>query len=276
VDDVHRSLNLLRAELKDAGNTGMADVVEKFQGHLEKHYAPGTKIKAEQIRKLKGEIGEAAGMSGEQAVTPFAKRAKQLIYGAMNETIESAASRTPGVSVDRLRQLNGDMSMFITVRDALADRAAKAASGRTNLYEVVAAGASAAAGGAAGGLDGMLLASGANAARKAALPVARATDYQLSKLVLAARAGSTPAQLGQLAIELGVSRAIAQEIGRRGISALETPQDMSGPKALLAIKAAATKGPVPPALIQQAIESGVPEDAITSAIGTARDDLPTY
>jgi hypothetical protein len=218
-DDVQRNLNLLRAELKDAGNTGMADVVERFQGHITKHFAEGAKVTASQLRRLKGEIGEAAQLG--QADPSFATRAKRLIYGALNQTIEDAAANTPGVSVARLRELNRDTSMLIAVRDTLADRATKAASGRTSLFQNLTSAGLTGGGFAAGGVEGLLAGAAVDAGRRAALPLVRATDFQMARLVRAARAGSTSAQLGQLALELGLSRAAAQEIARRGVGALQ-------------------------------------------------------
>jgi hypothetical protein len=219
----------LQQQLKEAGNTGMADVVEKFEGHLAKHYGDGDAIKdgakltASALRRLKGEVGEIAFKGDAPGNTPFRTRAQQLIYGTINETIEDAASQTPGVSVERMRLLNKDSSTLIAVRDALADRGSKAAAGRTSLFQIMSASALTGGGFAAGGIEGAvggaLLAGG----MKAAQPIARGIDYNLAKLVTAARNGSTPAQLGQMALELGVSRAMAEEISRRGLVALSEP-----------------------------------------------------
>lgn len=217
----------LEQRLAGQGNTGMADVVEKFQGHLAKRFGDGdairegTKLTASSLRALKGEVGEIA--FADPSNTPFRTRAKQLIYGAINETIEDAAGQTPGVSVERMRLLNKDASTLIAVRDALADRGTKAAAGRTSLFQNLLGAGSIAAGGAAGGIEGAIGGALLAGGMKAAQPVARGIDFNLAKLVTAARNGSTNAQLGQMAIELGVSRALADEVSRRGIGALMEP-----------------------------------------------------
>jgi hypothetical protein len=216
----------LQHGLKEAGNTGMADVVEKFENHLAKHYGDGDAIKdgarltASALRRLKGEVGEIAFKGDAPGNTPFRTLAQQKIYGAINETIEEAAAATPGVSVERMRLLNKDASTLIAVRDALADRGVKDKSGRTSLFQIMAATSMAGGGFASGGIDGAVLGAVTAAGMKAAQPVARGIDFNLAKLVTAARNGSTNAQLGQMAIELGLSRAAADEIQRRGIGAL--------------------------------------------------------
>lgn len=221
------SLQKVREKLVAQGNTGMADVVERYQSHIAKHFgADGNflekKLPASTLRNMKGEVGEVA-FSGDQmaASTPFGKRAKQMIYGAINDAIEEAGAKTPGVNINELRAANSDVSVLIAARDTLADRAAKDARGRTSLWHALtsshlAAGALTGLAGTAhgGSTEGLITGALAAGALKVAPPAARRADWQLSKMALAARRGSVPAQLGQAATELGVSRVAGDELAR--------------------------------------------------------------
>lgn len=213
--DLRGRLAGLWADLKEAGNTGMADVVENFDKHLAKHYLEGDAVPAAALRKLKQEVGEIAFTNSGSIDVPFRERAKRAIYGAINQTIEDAAEKTPGVSVEQLRQLNKDTSMFIAVRDTLADRSAKAKAGRTSLFQNLLGAGAIVAGGSAGGLEGAAAGAALVGAKRALAPAYKLADYQLAKLVQAARAGSTKAQIGQVAIEMGLSRAAAEEVSAR-------------------------------------------------------------
>lgn len=223
---LHSSVAALTEKLKKSGNTGMADVADRFRAHIEKHYpidGTGGNITASQLRQLRNEIGEAAFAGDPTQHTKFGARAKQSIYGALNNAIESAAKKTPGVKVEELRTLNKDMSMFLTIKDALSDRAAKAAAGRSTIQQVMTNVATpstlAVIGGAGGGLDaaaaGGALGLGVLAARKLIGPSIKATDYQLGELVRASRAGSPTAKIAQLALELGLSREVADQVASR-------------------------------------------------------------
>lgn len=180
--DLHGKLLSLRIKLADAGNTGMADAVERFQNHLQKHYpTDATPLPASALRNMRNEIGEAAFPNGPPADASFAARAKQQIYGAINDTIEDAGRKTPGVDFDRLKTLNKDASALMVVRDTLADRATKGAHGGTSIG-TLARGASLLGGGAAaGGLKGALAAAAVEAGIRTALPIARGIDYNLAQ-----------------------------------------------------------------------------------------------
>jgi hypothetical protein len=229
--DVLQGLATLKQKLVDRGSTGMADVVDNYANHLAKHYKPTDAVTGSMMRKLRQEVGEVAFKNMDQASSGFKAQAKQMIYGGLNSAIEFVAEKTPGVDVNRLRTLNKDASMLIAVRDALTDRAGKAAGGRTGLAQLMTAATMIGGGGAAGGVEGALSGAALAAGMKAALPIARGIDYKLARLVEAANAGSKPAQLAQLALELGFSRVAAQEIAKRGLGALQGPPAASAQEA---------------------------------------------
>lgn len=128
--DLTGRLKTLSTELEAAGNAGMAKAVETFSANIAERYK-GKPLPASALRNLRGEVAELAGFS-QTADPKFRQAAQQRIYGAINDTIEDAGRRTPGVDVDRLKTLNKDTSNLIAVKDALVDRAAKGATGGTS------------------------------------------------------------------------------------------------------------------------------------------------
>lgn len=276
------TLTALRDRVKSEGSTGMADVIERFQQHLAKHYGDGdailqgTPLPASSLRNLRREVGEIAFAGDASMPTPFKKQAQQLIYGAINDTIEQAAAKTPGVDVAKLRELNRDYSMLKTVLDPLEDRAAKAVGGRHSLLSTLThAGAPVALGAAGfashgghGAIEGVALAAAALAAKKVLGPTVRATDYQLARLAEAARGGSAPAQIAQLGIELGLSRTVAPMIADKLARTILPPddtqddhgdgeQDQPNQRALARLVHAAGSGGDVDGAIQQAVASGI-------------------
>jgi hypothetical protein len=226
----------MRAAMVEKGRTDIADALETFENHLTKHFGDGDAVhdgavlNASMLREMRKGIGQIAFKDIANANTPTGTEAKRMIYGAINDVINEAAQKTPGVDASRLQQLNRDMSQLIAVKDVLADRSVKAAAGRTSLFQNILAGT--AGGGAIAAathdpVGAALGAVGAMAAVKGARMVAnggRKADFALAQLVSAARKGSTPAQLGQMAVELGLSRAMADQIASRGIGALSGRQ----------------------------------------------------
>ena len=222
----------MKTAMVEKGRTDIADSLEMFEKHLTKHYGDGdaildgAKLGAGQLREMRKGIGQVAFKDIAEANTPTGIEAKRMIYGAINDVINEAAANTPGVNPARLRMLNKDMSQLIAVKDALADRSVKAAAGRTSLFQNILAGTAGGGAIAAAATHPIEAAVGAGTAylgvklARGAVNAGRAADWQLAKLALAARKGSTPAQLGQLAIEMGLSRAAAEQIVDRGIGAL--------------------------------------------------------
>jgi hypothetical protein len=222
----------MRAAMVEKGRTDIADALETFENHLTKHFGDGDAIHdgavldASMLREMRKGIGQIAFKDIANANTPTGVEAKRMIYGAINDVINEAAQKTPGVDASRLLQLNRDMSQLIAVKDVLADRSTKAAAGRTSLFQNILAGTAGGGAIAAATHNPVGAALGAGGAMLAVKGVklgawmGRYGDYKLAQLVSAARKGSTPAQLGQMAIELGLSRAAADEIASRGIGAL--------------------------------------------------------
>lgn len=128
--DLLGRLKTMQDDLLASGNAGMADAVGRFSANIAEKYK-GKPLPASALRNLRGEVAELAGF-GQAADPKFRQAAQQRIYGAINDTIEDAGRRTPGVDFDRLKTLNQDTSNLIAVKDALVDRAAKGATGGTS------------------------------------------------------------------------------------------------------------------------------------------------
>lgn len=188
--DLNSKLDAVRQQMVAEGRTGQADAIETFQTHLKKHYAGATKpIPAAALRNLRNEVGEVAFGNNPNVSPKFREQAQRAIYGAINETIDDAGKKTPGVDVDALKALNRDTSTLITVKDALADRASKAAAGGTSignlLFGNTAFGAGAtggfAHGGLAGGIKGAVAGMAIDRTVRAARPIARGIDFSLAE-----------------------------------------------------------------------------------------------
>lgn len=156
--------------------------------------------------------------------TPATTRAKQQVYRAVVDYIADEGARA-GADVSKLKSLNKKIATLIPVRDALADRATRAAQGHTTLGNLAVGTALIGAGAAGGGVEGAIAGAGADLARRAAMPAARAADYAIAQLVRAAQNGSRPAQLGKMALELGLSQQLSEAIAKRGIGALNESEE---------------------------------------------------
>ncbi len=231
--DLQNRLMGLEESLRGSGQTLEAGGVRSYIKHIAENYGDGDAVRDEvkltgsMLRKLKQGIGQAAFATAEERASTPAIAAKRMIYGAINDTIEEAGAKTPGVDISKLRELNKDASLMISVRDVLADRGAKDASGRTSLFQNLlgagAAGGALASAAAAtatghGGVGAMLaapvVAYGAKKAVNAGVGIGRHADLNLAKMVQAARAGSVPAQIGQAATEVGAQRVIGDAIAQ--------------------------------------------------------------
>ena len=182
-----------------------------------------------------------------KAATTPAIAAKQAIYGAYNATIEAAASRTPGVNVAELRAANKTVSTLLSVRDALADRATKAAKGGTGFGTAVTGAVMRAGEGlmlaphayhalmagdvpALAAIAGEAIAAevGNRVVMKAIPQAVRRADYGLSRLELGARAGDLTSRAGRAVIEGGAARVIAPKVGRMAGGFLSPSRDDNG------------------------------------------------
>lgn len=183
--------------------------------------APGTLLDARAARNFANGIGEAA-FSGDPNVTPKVRvRAQQDLYRAVTGAIEAAAKET-GADLARLKQANRDMSILLPMRDALKERAAKEAVGRTSLYSLLAEGQSGAAvralaGGSIAGVKGAVAAVALPAAARGAATAGRMLDYKLmqaaraqggvaaaAKLMAMARQGASDDEIQRAAADLGI------------------------------------------------------------------------
>jgi len=225
--DLKYRLLELQDALKQKGRTDLADHVDTFINHIDKHYPNDADIlNASMLRELRKGVGQVAFKDITQANAPAGVQAKRMIYQAINDTIDDAGAKTPGVNVDRLHVLNKDTSTMIAVRDVLKDRSEKAAAGRTSLWQnlfsagVLGGAVGAATGSTGAGLGAPIAAYAGKEIYGVAQQGLRRADFQLARLVQAARGGSTPAQLAQTALELGLSREVANQIAQRGIGAL--------------------------------------------------------
>jgi hypothetical protein len=217
-----RVLSMKQAMI-EKGRTDIAKALGAFEDHLASFYgngdivSPDKTLNASMLREMRKGIGQVAFKDLAEANTQTGVEAKRLIYGAINDVINESAQKTPGVDASRMLALNRDMSQLITVKDALADRSIKAAAGGTSLFQNIMSGAM------MGNAKSLPDAARVGITRKViglGINVGRKGDYALAQLVSAARKGSTRAQLGQMAVELGLSRAAADEIASRGIGAL--------------------------------------------------------
>jgi hypothetical protein len=195
---------------------------------------PGTKLPARAMRNFANEVGEGlipVG-AGDAKAFALAQQAKRSLYHDVVGTIEDEGKRV-GVDVTELRRLNKKISTFAATRDAYADRAARAEQGHTTLGNLGMSTMLIGGGGAAGGLEGAIAGAALDAGRRVSMPVARGLDYGLAKLVQASRAGSKPAELGAMALQLGISREVADRISRGGLGVLGNFGDrlMYGPRA---------------------------------------------
>jgi hypothetical protein len=173
------------------------------------------------LRKMATTMGDQLFPGGPP--TAQTTRAKQQVYHAIVDYIADEGARA-GEDVSKLRALNKKISTLIPVKEALQDRATRAAQGHSTLGNNLLSAALVSGGAASGGIEGAAMGAAADLGRRAAMPIARATDYAMAELVRAAQNGSRPAQLGKMALELGVSRQLAEAIAQRGIGAMNEPQ----------------------------------------------------
>lgn len=215
------------------GKAIMAAAVEAARDRLTKTYGtdgiigPEARLTGRAARNLANEIGEAAFGHDPTASPKMRARAMQAVYRAVTGAIEDAAAAA-GQDVAKLKLINKDISTLLPVKRALEERASKEAAGRVTWAERAkqeltkgAAGIAGIGSFAASGdpVKGAAVAAGVAAGRAAlkhgVAPAVRLADYQLASIVKAARAGSTKAQLTQLAIEFGLTRVAADQLARQ-------------------------------------------------------------
>lgn len=232
LDLVQKRLEASRDTALKDGRAFVADAYDKALARLRAQYGtdgkiiPGEKLPARSVRNYANELGKSLFTGQEDP--PLRQLAQQQIYRDVVGAIEDEGKRV-GVDVGELKSLNRKISTLIPARDAFADRARRASEGHTTLGNLAMSASLIGAGGAAGGLEGALTGAALDAGRRLAMPVGRAADFALAKLVQASRAGAKPARLGQLAIELGVSREVADRIARGGLGSITDDSEAAAP-----------------------------------------------
>ena len=242
--DLKYQILQLHDKLKGEGKLQEAEFVDRYAKHLEKGFADDQKLTGDVIRNARSEVGKGNTFTTDEANLTPAIAAKQAIYGAYNATIEAAAARVPGVNVAELKAANKTVSTLLSVRDALTERATKAAKGGTGLGTAITGAVMRAGEGLALAphayhalMAGDLPALAAIAAEAAAAEVGnrvvmkaipqavRRADYGLSRLELGARAGDITSRAGRAIIEGGTARVIAPKVGRAAGSFLSPGRD---------------------------------------------------
>lgn len=236
VDDINRTqvvadLGKVARSLDDAGHFDAGSVVKrKMEQVIRGGAEPGAKgtLSTTALRNMKKELGPSAFKTPDFQTLPGGEAAQRQIYGVLDDTIKAKALRTPGVNPEAVAKANDQISTLIPVSDALAERASKARSDSVSWTTRATQ--------AGGVTTAMALAAGGNlteAIGVLAIPLAkkiaargyRIGDYELSRLIEAARNGSRGAQLSQAAIEMGVARAAAPAVSRLVSDALDEKKD---------------------------------------------------
>lgn len=168
-------------------------------------------VTANQVRKFASAVGDNA-FFGSPGVPPKAgKEVAQRVWGKLKDLIDTnvdeAASTLGGDGAKELRALNSRASTLIKMKQSLQYKATREATESTRLKDRV-----------SDGLDiGLAVMNPTAFAAKKTFdwvgkPVARVADDKLATLVTAAKNGSTPAQLAERAIVLGLSPLVAQPL----------------------------------------------------------------
>lgn len=214
VGSVAKRLAKATADMKTAGNATMHTAALNVEKKFEAMFGDQATASARAIRNFANDVGQTAFAGDPLVAAPLKARAQKMLYRELAGAIEEAAGRAKDVSVAELKKLNGEMSMWIPAKAALVERAAKEATGRSSLAEKlgskILSPALAGGGFALGGPSGLVAGLVAPTALKAGRGVARQADYAIARLAEMAAAGSTPAQLGKAALEMGLSRNVGE------------------------------------------------------------------
>jgi hypothetical protein len=200
---------------KLAGDPGKADaaraVMSKANDVLEA-WGNRTHVTPQEVRVLAKDIGDAA-FRGSPAVAPKqAQAVGRQVWGELKDLLSESVQRGGG-SAKEVDALNKRMSSLLSMRDAVAYRATRESTPSTTLSSRL-----------GGALDlGLAFADPtAFAAKKAydfvGKPALRAADTKLAQLVMAARNGSAPAQIAQMAVELGLGRQTGDMVAQWAVS----------------------------------------------------------
>ena len=202
-----------------AGSETMSTAVDGIMESLQKRFGGKridrlgvSQIPLSELHTFSSELGERA--YANIANDPSAsKRLQQRLSGAITDVLKKHMEGVPGAK--DLPALNKEYGFLKSAEGVLATRAKRTHEGLlatlNHHKEQVLAGLGMAGGLASGNME---LAGGLALAGKAALPVARAADTAYARLINAAASGSTRAQLGQMAIEMGLTQTAADAVAR--------------------------------------------------------------
>jgi len=174
------------------------------------------------------DIGKVAFAGDPNIDPPERIRAQQRMYRAVTDVIEDAAKgRLSAGEVAKLKTANRDLSILVPMRDALKERAAKEAVGRTSLYSLLGGsgvGASVGAGvgmgvaGPPGAFVGAKVGAGVGAAGGAiAGRAARTLDYELMRTAREQGGTAAAAKLMQLSRQGATDDELRTALDRMGI-----------------------------------------------------------
>lgn len=196
----------------DPGKADAARAVMSKANDVLEAWGNRTHVTPQEVRTLASDIGNAA-FHGSPAVAPKqAQAVGREVWGELKDLLSDSVKRGGG-SVDEVNGLNKRMSSLISMRDAVAYRATRESTPSTTLTSRL-----------GGALDlGLAFSDPTTFAAKKAYdfvgkPALRAADTKLAQLVVAARNGSPPAQIAQMAVEMGLGRQTGDMVAQWAMS----------------------------------------------------------
>lgn len=209
VSDVVGRVQGIAADLaKDPGKRPLATAVQSTADDILASWGSRTHVSPQEVRVLARDIGDSA-FRGSPAIAPKQGQAVgRQVWGELKDLIGQSVEASGGAKTE-LDALNRKVSTLMTMREAVAYRATRESTPSTTLTSRM-----------SGALDmGLAFADPTSFAAKKAYdfvgkPVARAADAKLAQLVMAARNGSTSAQLGQMGLQMGFGSGIGTMLGQ--------------------------------------------------------------
>lgn len=184
----------------DPGKRDLARAVATKADDVLETWGNRTHVSPQEVRVLAGDIADAA-FHGSPAVAPAAGKAtSREVWGELKDLLHESVLQGGG-DVTELKALNKQMSTLLSMRDAAVYRATRESTPSTRLSSRL-----------SGALDlGLAFADPTSFAAKKAYdfvgkPALHVGDRLLAQLEVAAKNGSTKAQLAQLAVSMGVGR----------------------------------------------------------------------
>lgn len=209
VSDVMGRIEDVATELeKDPGKRALANAVRGKANDVLETWGNQTHVTPQQVRTLASDVGNGA-FTGSPAVEPKAGAATaRKVWGELKDLLKESVEQGGG-DAKEMAAVSKKMSTLISMRDAVTYRATRESTPSTTLTSRL-----------GGALDlGLAFADPTSFVAKKSYdfvgkPVARAADAQLAQLVMAARNGSTSAQLGQMALQMGFGSGVGTMLGQ--------------------------------------------------------------